>query len=92
MYDYLKDNIEKFPKEKRKMCVLQIFVCKDEMHKKEIFNSLDEGAKKWSFIGNEKEILEQFLYMGNIGITDVLITSSEDYKKVFNLIKGIKQC
>jgi alkanesulfonate monooxygenase SsuD/methylene tetrahydromethanopterin reductase-like flavin-dependent oxidoreductase (luciferase family) len=92
MYDYLKDNIEKFPKEKRKMCVLQVFVSKDDTHKKEIFDGLDEGAKRWSFIGNEEEILEQFLSMENIGITDVLVTSNEDYKKVFNLIKGIKQC
>lgn len=92
MYDYLKDNIEKFPKEKRKMCVLQVFISENDQHKKEIFDSLDNGAKRWSFIGNETEVLDQFLLMGDIGITDILITSTEDYNKIFSIVKGINQC
>jgi hypothetical protein len=92
MYDYLKENIEKFPKEKRKMCVLQVFVSENDNHKKEIFDSLDDGAKKWSFIGNKTEILEQFILMNDIGITDILVTSGEGYDKIFSIIKEIDQC
>lgn len=92
MYDYLKENVDKFPKEKRKMCVLQVFISDGDAHKKEIYDGLDEGAKRWSFIGSKQEVLDQFLLMNSMGITDVLITSADDYKDLFSLIKGVEQC